>query len=353
LWSSRELGLANTPTSRLDFVVKSYVTGLEREKREFELWSGRAISAFDVDPIQKGIFIGHSYPGPAGAVGIYNYSSNMVVNDRIFRGPISSLHCNPSRGVMVATTTGYGTVAAEVYIGRVYQIRLEDATVTSSYRIPCSHAIWDAMPSYGTETGSGEPQYIGLATKKGAQVWKSHCASELVSIGPPGKSRVTRTLDWLNGNTLAFASIQGTVLLYDVRSTGSSTICKHGSSIYKLRRAGSENQFLVAGRGDSMVLYDTRMLSATVNSRSGKPLTGSLVRFSEYENQDDIELGMEINSRLGIVAVGMQGGRLGVFSTANGKLLKSWTLDDDVPALRWVEHELWAASGATIQKFRW
>ncbi|KAH7133379.1 hypothetical protein B0J13DRAFT_100462 [Dactylonectria estremocensis] len=124
-----------------------------------------------------------------------------------------------------------------------------------------------------------------------------------------------------NHNILLAGGRQPRLWMSDVRAPESQwSFSKHASSISHIRSV-NPNQVLVAGLQNSMALYDIRFLHCR---RDG---ARPLLEFPDYCNEAHLQIGWDVDTRLGVVAAAQDNGTVRLFSLRSGRRLRSPATD--------------------------
>jgi WD40 repeat protein len=213
-------------------------------------------------------------------------------------------------------------------------------------------------------------------------------------------------LTWLSPSTLAAGCRNGKIHLYDSRSGNSSHILTHPYPISRLSRSDDPTRLLCTGLQDTLFLYDARMprlsphryRDGSVNTQNHHYnnayfetlLPGrhhgntkrrklmskkAIAKWSQpvlsfaHANLDDVDLGVSVNTRMGLVAAGQDlansNKAIRVSNVWTGKTVREF----DPPAqagratqkirdLKLMDDEdggveLWATWGGDVAKFSW
>lgn len=245
----------------------------------------------------------------------------------------------------------------------------------------------------------GAQQSLLLFTRSSSGTWDS---STLL----PNLDADILSLEWLSHSTVALGCRNGKIHIYDTRSKRSTHALTHPYAISKIKRADDPTRVLCSGLQDMLFLYDVRMprLSSSrhrdaepnvdnhhynttyfKNLYPGRPnhKRRKLLNkkaFAEWSqpvlsfphtNLDDLDLGVAVNERLGLVAAAQDmehsdkaikvnnfwtGKMVREFSppaqkSAGGKGAKirdlKWMYDDDGDV------RLWSIWGRGIAEFAW
>ncbi|KAL6720232.1 hypothetical protein ACLMJK_002153 [Lecanora helva] len=132
-------------------------------------------------------------------------------------------------------------------------------------------------------------------------------------------------LDWLSGNVVMGGSRDGSVTLWDVRSSsytgGTSTPVLHPSVINHIRRL-NDNKVLVAGIENKMAIYDMRYLKEGTEESCGAALaTRPYMTFPTYRNKEG-KGGLDVLGDT-LVAFGADDGMVQIFDVGDGKEVPS------------------------------
>lgn len=191
---------------------------------------------------------------------------------------------------------------------------------------------------------------------------------------------------WLSDTAIAMGHRDGKVLICDTRCSthgNSAHVLSHSAPISHLRRADDFTRIVCAGLFNTLCTYDMRATKPPVRpkymprhkwrGKHGQPFVGSeyITRFREYKNKEILELGMDVDSRLGLVAAANDYGALKVWNMYTGALIKK-RLNSDYEEPRLGETEslnrmrcvrflgdedgsvnLWANVEAGVTKFMW
>ncbi|KAF1923734.1 uncharacterized protein M421DRAFT_74392 [Didymella exigua CBS 183.55] len=213
------------------------------------------------------------------------------------------------------------------------------------------------------------------------------------------------SLTWLSHSTIASGCRNGKIHLHDLRSGGSSHILTHPYPISALSRTDDPTRLLCAGLQDTLFLYDIRMprLSShrdrdgklnmrdhhyneayfktlypgghdhkrrkLMNRKAFAKWSQPVLSFA-HTNQDDVDLGVAINPRLGLVAASQDmancSNAIRVSNMWTGKTVrefeppatKAGERAQKVRDLKWIDDEdgavsLWSTWGKDIASFSW
>lgn len=212
-------------------------------------------------------------------------------------------------------------------------------------------------------------------------------------------------LTWLSPFTLAASCRNGKIHLHDLRSGGSSHILTHPYPISKLTRTDDPTRLLCAGLHDTLFLYDIRMprlpphryRDGSINTQNhhyndtyfetllpggqhGNTKRRKLMskkafaKWSQpvlsfaHANLDDLDLGVAVNDRLGLVAAAQDLANsdkaVRVSNMWTGKLVREFEPPkagrggQKIRDLKWMDDEdggvsLWSTWGGDIASFSW
>ena len=133
-------------------------------------------------------------------------------------------------------------------------------------------------------------------------------------------------LDWLDSNVLLNGCREGTIRLWDVRTSGpesTSLRIRHPSSVNHVRRV-NENIIVVAGLQDQLCTYDLRYLP---ESKTFGP-TQPYVSFPRYRNHEHTGLALGFDVCRDVVAAATERCKLAVFDVGTGRELMSERIEE-------------------------
>ncbi|KAJ4989072.1 hypothetical protein SVAN01_05510 [Stagonosporopsis vannaccii] len=329
--------------------------------------------------------------------------------------PVSSLQYMPSSGALAVTTIGSDRPPVVLMSDperdgpHIYQ----KFTPKTCAAIFCSAArpTPQTSPHHpNTVSGSdtellavGAQESLLLFSRSEAGTWDSNTLHTSLAAD-------ILALSWLSPNTLAAGCRNGKIHLFDLRSGRANHALTHPYAISGLARADDATRLICSGLQDTLFLYDIRMprLSSRHNPNApksvkhrdtslntsthynaayfsslypGNPSHGkrkqlqrrAWAKWSQpvlafpHSNVDDLDLGLAVNERLGLVAAaqGGEGGAKGCVRVSNlwtGRVVREFEAargpaGGKVRGLKWMHDEgdvrLWASWGAGISEFKW
>lgn len=245
----------------------------------------------------------------------------------------------------------------------------------------------------------GAQQSLLLFTRSSSGTWDS---STLL----PNLDADILSLEWLSHNTVALGCRNGKIHIYDTRSGRSTHALTHPNAISKLKRADDPSRVLCSGLQDTLFLYDTRMPRlASSRYRHAEPdmddhhynkvyfknlypgqsnhkrrkrlIKKAFAEWSQpllsfpHANLGDLDLGVAVNERLGLVAAAQDmehsGKAIRVSNFWTGKMVREFSPPVHKGAggkaakirdLRWMDDDdggvrLWSVWGRGIAEFAW
>ncbi|KAF3002922.1 hypothetical protein E8E13_002938 [Curvularia kusanoi] len=244
----------------------------------------------------------------------------------------------------------------------------------------------------------GAQQSLLLFTRSSSGTWDSN------TLLPDVNSDIL-ALEWLSHSTVAMGCRNGKINIYDTRSGRSTHALTHPYAISKLKRADDPTRIICSGLQDTLFLYDTRMprLSST-RHRDAKPnvqnhhyneayfrtlypgnndhkrrKTMNRKAFAKWSqpvlsfqhtNLDDLDLGLAVNERLGLVAAAQDKDHcdkaIRVSNLWTGKLVREFSAPVQRPRgrgvklrdLQWMDDEdggirLWSIGDGGLVEYAW
>ncbi|KAF2280492.1 uncharacterized protein EI97DRAFT_464431 [Westerdykella ornata] len=300
--------------------------------------------------------------------------------------PVSSLNFLPASRALVITTSGSD---------RPPVVYLTDPETDGPYvgeQFTPRHctSIWGASPRPDfsvSETGRSVPatatEAVAVAASSNLQLYTRAQSGRWECEVLRKSTSDILALTWLSDTAIAMGQRDGKILIYDTRAHGSAHILSHSAPISHLRRADDFTRIVCAGLFNTLCTYDMRASKPPVRpehipvtkwrGRNGHPFVGSqcITKFREYRNKDVLELGMDVHSRLGLVAAANEYGSLKVWNMYTGALIKKrLNADYEEPRLgetnaaarmrcvRFLEDadgdvSLWANVDAGVTRFEW
>lgn len=315
-----------------------------------------------------------------------------------FQSPLSSIHVNPATRTLVTTSTGDKqppSVQISQLVDPIHAQRSQplDSGMSSLFSTPNLTTIFCSAINPWTSSSSAENIAIGTSGGTGVVFFTS---VDTVDVGrrnwrtAPSMKTYSDVLavDWLGPHLMTAGLRDASVVLYDIRAQQGIKRMKHSGGVLALKRAAMDTQFVAAGMGSQLALYDLRALKVTdaaqeisrSNQGRGKsrrhhdkpkkysphletvhmPVAQPLLKF-EYANQFDM-LGMDVCSELGLVAAAETGGYLRMSSLRSGRTVKRWKLskkaDEKIHCARFVQDErgvprLMASCGPRLVELAW
>ncbi|KAF3050853.1 hypothetical protein E8E11_009530 [Didymella keratinophila] len=322
---------------------------------------------------------------------------------------VSSFQYMPNSGALAVTTIG----SDRPPIVQLSDPERDGPHISQQFTPKACAAIFCSAARPASFTTSHHPNSIAASQTEhlavGAQqsllmFIRSASGSWDSSTPLPDLSADILALTWLSPSTIAAGCRNGKIHLYDSRSGSSSHILTHPYPISSLSRASDPTRLLCAGLQDTLFLYDTRMPRLPPHrSRDGGSINmqnqhyndsyfstllpgrhhgntkrrkimakKALKQWSQpvlsfaHANLDDLDLGVAVNERLGLVAAGQDlansNKAIRVSNLWTGKVVREF----DPPKgkagkmrdLTWMDGEdgdasLWATWGGDIASFSW
>ncbi|KAJ4403028.1 hypothetical protein N0V91_006774 [Didymella pomorum] len=262
------------------------------------------------------------------------------------------------------------------------------------------------VPHHPNSIAASETEHFAVGAQQSLLMFTRSASGSWDSSTPiPSLSADILALTWLSSSTLAAGCRNGKIHLYDARSGKSSHALTHPYPISKLAVADEPTRLLCAGLQDTLFLYDLRMprlpphryrdgstntehhhynstyFSTIMPSNAyGNPKRRKVMakkafaKWSQpvlsfaHANLDDLDLGLSVNARLGLVAAGQDlmnsDKAIRVGNIWTGKMVREFDLPKSGKAgqkirdLKWMdsedgEMELWATWGGDVAKFSW
>ncbi|KAL6705248.1 hypothetical protein ACN47E_007208 [Coniothyrium glycines] len=327
--------------------------------------SSTSIRLFDQDPISKTVYAIHGDnkikrrriqltcgpPLPPADLDVEEYFSSLPLNSYSFEpwdelgratSIVSSLCYLPASGALVVTTLGSD---------RPPLVQLSDPErdgpyVSQQFTPKNCNAIWGAAarpttfsPSPGmvNSVAASHVEHLAVAasssmllfTRAQSGVWDSSIAVEHLDSD-------ILAVEWISYTTVALGCRNGKIHLYDTRSGGSSHVLTHPNSTSKIKRADDPTRLVCSGLQDTLFLYDIRASRISrdktheafnskdhhYNERYFKSIYSggrshqkrkrmNHIAFGKWSqpilsfphaNMDDLELGVDVHPRLGLIA---------------------------------------------------
>ncbi|KAF2024013.1 hypothetical protein EK21DRAFT_79675 [Setomelanomma holmii] len=408
---------------------------LTRPKRVVEKPSGPIIRLFDRDPVTKTVYVVHGdnsikrrrmNPKEEGPplpnldldgdevlqpTPLTQYSFEPWDELQRTTSTVSSLNYLPTTGALAVTTYGSDRPPV-VYLSDPDR----DGPYVGEQFTPrgCS-TIWGAAARPNSFMAQLEPtnsvpashaEHLAVAASNSMLLF-SRSLSGAWTSSTPTKYLGTDVLclDWISHTTIAFGCRDGKIRLYDSRSDGSSHILTHPNPVSHIKRADDPTRLVVSGLQNGLYLYDIR--SPRVNSRTSyiksphnghsynaasfktsSPNSWNLKKRQKlshsdfnncsqpvltfpYSNADDLELGIDVHSRLGLVAAAQDQDSSTAIRVSNlwtGETVKEIPVRESKAAssarnrIRCVKFtndgedgdvSLWAIGGGSIARYAW
>ena len=324
---------------------------------------------------------------------------------------VSSMQYMPTSGALAVTTIGSDRPPVVQlsdperdgpHISQQFTPKSCAAIFCSAARPPATHSpstSGNSVAALQTEhLAVGAQQSLLMFTRSPSGSWDSQTAL-------PDLSADILALSWLSFTTLALGCRNGRIHIYDTRSAGSSHILTHPYAISQLAVADDPTRLLCSGLQDTLFLYDLRMprLSSQKRSKEGNRDINNHHYNEEYfktihpgshdykrrklmnkkafakwsqpvmsfphTNQDDLDLDVAVNARLGLVAASQDQANcdkaIRVSNMWTGKTVKEFAApkkgemgQQKIRNLKWMDDEdggvtLWSTWGGDIASFSW
>ncbi|KAI0137342.1 hypothetical protein BJ170DRAFT_590277 [Xylariales sp. AK1849] len=183
----------------------------------------------------------------------------------------------------------------------------------------------------------GSQDQCAVGSNRGILQW--NCRGDFDWLAPKGRFtdndfmlRDIFDLDYQKGHSqiILAGGRGGHLFLGDTRMNHYQWRCiKHPSSITHLKSI-SQYHIFVSGLKDTMCIYDTRM----VKKRAGNPLVSPhllkqvdsvtpILTFPGYKNKAHIHIGLDVDTKIGMVAAAHDDGKIALYSINTGHRLSS------------------------------
>ncbi|KAF2711090.1 hypothetical protein K504DRAFT_466109 [Pleomassaria siparia CBS 279.74] len=273
--------------------------------------------------------------------------------------PISSLDYLPASGALCVTTSGSDRSPVIYltdpdrdgpYLGEMFTPRHCNTIWGTAARPASSSSLCSGNSNPATATehiAVGASSSLVLLTRANGGIWETDTDK------PRALDSDVLALEWLSDTTLSFGCRSGFVYLYDLRTKQKHRILKHPYPVSQLRRTDHETRIVCSGLQNSCVLYDMRMARAQYTARDRELISNSdpyshtgypsrkrqrrahpiavststqpVLEF-QHDNADDLELGLDVHARLGLVAAAQSDARIRISNLWTGKVVREYDM---------------------------
>lgn len=363
--ADRELGIKRPSFYMHHLWPEACMFGVSsKPKKVVEMSSEAPIRCFDRDPVSKTVYAvqgdnrvkrRRQYsrdgpPLPADDPDTDEYFDTLQLNPYTFEpwdelarmnSTVSSMCYMPTTGALAVTT--YGSDRPPVV--QLSDPERDGPHISQQFTPKDCSAIWAsaARPTHFTPSpgltnsiAASHAEHLAVAASSSMLIFtRSQTGAWQSSVAVKPSSSDILALDWISYTTVALGSRNGKIRLYDTRSRGSSHVLTHPAPISKLKRADEQSRIVCSGLQDTLYLYDIRAprsschnasadrtashynsayftaLNPTgihVNKKRRKALHHASTTWSQplltfpHANTDDLELDIDVHSRLGLVA---------------------------------------------------
>lgn len=237
--------------------------------------------------------------------------------------PISSMNCLPRTGTLAVTTRGSDRPPV-VYLTDYDR---NGPAVGQQFAPQNCRTIWTASPKpifpiseAGTSIPAHDEEQLAVGAGKTLQLYSGSNAGVWTGRTVLQSDSDVLALCWLDDTTLTAGHRNGVIKYYDTRAQGSCHLFSHSGPVNNLRRADDPTRMVCAGINSQLHVYDMRGAEKeTLRSVRG---SGIVTTFPGYRNENTPDLGMDVNSRIGLVAAADEDNNLTIWNMYTAKVVK-------------------------------
>lgn len=253
---------------------------------------------------------------------------------------VSSLNYLPASDTLAATTYGSDRPPV-VYLTNPGTDLQGVGQVFTPANCP---VIWSSAPrptfstsrEHTSSVHAADTEFVAFGASKDMKLLQSGPDGNWIYNDALKTESDVLALSWLSPTILSLGGRDGHIRIYDIRAKGSTKILTHSTPISQIRPADDFQRIVVSGIRDTLMVYDMRMglTSDVPEDRSKrqkyhkrpKPKTSAFyTQFNSHANHIELDLGMDVNPRLGLVAAGDGDRNLNIHNLYTGELLKQWS----------------------------
>lgn len=325
------------------------------------------------------------------------YYTHMSFNDALQRrdhiaqmtSPISSLNYLPASGSVVITTAGTDRPPV-IYFADPDR---DGPHVGVSFTPHSCNSIHDASPQPndpvsdpGTSILANIPETVAVALAGGRQsklqLYTRSQSGDWSLTTPFAGEGDFLSLCWLTPTMLTIGQRNGRIQLVDTRAQGSAHVLSHSTPITHIRRGDDFSRIVCSGICNTLAVYDIRGAgtpSKQQNQHQKRRLpfrsSRNITTFAGYQNESMMDLGMDVSTKLGLVAAAGEENKLKIWNMYTGELVKTFSshleghrmrmvpketrsLIQQIRCVRFMEEEggevsLWANVGGGVVRYGW